>query len=289
MSNSDLDARDLSYVVWDTRAYERGSVLVTEAHRNRIEAISAELEAEWRENKEFYETFAELRNEANTAYEAVLAIQPLASGSIQTESDRWESAVSALEAGDFEGYFEECYDSEKKVDAMKRFMASDLPNRVAEELRSGNPDRAQAYLMGRSPDTGDHLMETYLRVTKSAFALYLLGFDKITADTRVFEVMRPILECMLEKTDQMHPDTAPDNDLRATAPRMDAKPVPVISKSWFHDKLKWNIMEYDAVVGEVFKILAEETDIPPEILPQVAFNVGGDGRFDHKEVFETLE
>lgn len=283
-----MDASTLSYTVWTAEDYDRGSLLVRESHKKRIKSVSAELEAEYAENREFYETFAELRSGAKTNYEAVLAVHPLASGSIQTQTDRWESAIAALKSGDFEEYFEECYDSEKKVDAMNRFMASDLPEKVSQALKAGSPDRAQAYLMGRDPDTGDHLMETYLRTVKSSFALYLLGYDKICADTRIYEVLRPVLECMLEKTDQMHPDTALSNPLRASAPRMDAKAVSVTSQTFIEDKLKWNIEEYDCLISEVFKILEQETDIPPEVLPQVAFNVGGDGRFDHREVLEVL-
>lgn len=263
-----------------------------------LNEVAGGLRSEYQAAQDLYREFSELRNSVDVTAMTVLYTIPAVQGSIKSKTDRWEKALRSLKAGDFEGYYNECYDSEKKLEAFERVTESDIPQRVADLLNDGRVNDAHALLSGRDPDTGKAVMKTYLRVNKASYVLYLLGYDrKMCLDTRIYRSTKPAIESITWPQVVSHPETELDNPYRNATPRMGAKPVPVVShsgdpsydgdKTFFEDKLKWNVLEYDAITGELMSQLAQRAGIPWELVPQVAFNCSGP-RTIHRELMETL-
>lgn len=289
-----IDANALDYVKSENSQYNAPD----------LNSVASELRAEFRANEAQYRRFAEKRENVTLSTLSVRFCIPVVQGSIKSKTDRWEKAISALNAGDFKEYFNRCYDSDKKLRAFRRLSDSDIPERVVEALENGRENDAHALLCGRDPKTGENITETYLRANKASFVLYLLGADrKMCLDTRVYNTVKPALRALLKRqyadgiATKTHPDTELDNPYRSATPRMDARSVPVLShsgdpewdgeKSFLEDKLKWNIGEYDALTGELMSELAQRAGIPWELVPQVAFNANAETT-THEELMDVL-
>lgn len=276
-----MDALALSYIRQDPRIDVKP-----------LADIGSQLEAQYRAHKAQYDDFqgsrSDLQDRQLTGREVRLA-SVFAVASIKTQTAQIDADAGAPVSGDFAGlrdFLRGTRDGRTKWSRVSAWYGSDMPDRVAELLNRGYPadvNDAHALLAGRDPDTGESAGETYMRTCKGAFALYLLGYDRMCVDTRVFRALRPAFGAVLRNKDMTHPETELDNPYRASTPRMDAKPVPVLShsgagdgRSFWEDKLKFNPREYHAVTRHVWLKLAEHADVPVGLIPQLAFNTEGD-------------
>jgi hypothetical protein len=266
-----------------------------------VTEVAETLNDEYRANQAVYDRFSENRENAVVTPANVRRASLWVIGSIKTDTNLVDSGASGLLSGDFskdKAFLEGTTDGELKWDRYGEWFSSQIPDRVAELLESGRVDDAHALLAGRDPDTGEWVGDYYLRANKASLVLYLLGFDKVCMDTRIYRATKPVMWATLDNDAVRHPETELDNPYRNRSPGMDAKHVLVIShsgdddwdgeKSYWEDKLKWNVPQYDALTGHLIDLLAERSDVPRELIPQVAFNTEGNTT-GHETLMERIQ
>lgn len=272
--------------------------------QNVIDTVENELRREYQDNIHQYQSFQGKREPPETVTGRDVRLATLWSvGSIKTDTGLIDSKSSDMVSGDFsvdKDILENSTDGGLKWEKYHEWFAGDVPDRVANLLNDDRLNDAHALLAGRDPDTGAMTEDYYLRACKGAMVLYLLGYDKVCMDTRIYRTLKPVIaEVMAGNQCVAHPDTESQHPYRAKQPRMGAKPVPILShsgdqnweenrKSFWEDKLKWNIPEYDALTQWIIKRLSIRTDIPAPVLPQVAFNALSDDTTTHDAILDRI-
>lgn len=273
----------------------------TEVDEQALEQVAEKLTAEYRAHKARYDRFQALRESAENTGATVRRAALWTVGSIKTDTQLVDDGASEILAGDFgddRAFLLSTEHGSVKWDRYGEWFSSDVPDRVAELLDEGRVDDAHALLSGRDPETGERVGEYYLRACKASLVLYLLGYDRVCLDTRIYRAVKPAIRALFEDDVVTHPETETENPYRASTPRMDAGYTPIYShsgdekftgeKSYWEDKLKWNVIQYDAMTTHLRDRLAEKADVPADLLPQVAFNTQGETTI-HADLMERIQ
>jgi hypothetical protein len=273
--------------------------------RATIEALEAEYKSQEHNHRSGYQNMLELREMlgSDVTPERVRFTHAFLSGSVRTSTTRLESAFRAFVTGDSDlsDFYAETLDSETKLRSAKRFMNSDAPEQIAEALNSGDTRKAFYRWIGRRvvAEPRERIHEEheaatervapeneadyYARATKANFGLWLLGEDRVCIDHRIHQAIRPILEaCMVESP------TRAESNPRNRAERMSGDKRRPTDVDFVHDSLKWHYEEQQAYWEVVKRTVATYTDIPEEIIPQVAFNMNADKSTTHAEALIGL-
>lgn len=278
-----------------------------------VSKVADRVAQEYKDNPGLYDRFEASRPDPDTSeYEGrdvrLAAMWSIAS--IKTDTELVDSEAQNMISGDFgvdKEIMEQTTDGDIKWEKFGEWFTSEIPDDVADLLNKGRVNEAHALLSGRNWMTGEKVGEKYLRATKASMVLYLLGFDRICVDSRVFQAVKPALHGIVENKAYSHPPTETENRFRSTnqngmvSLRQDAKPIPVIShsgdpnwdreKSYFEDKLKWNIDEYHALTTHIVDVIADESGVDRRKVPQVLFNLGrseSQERTRHKGLLERF-
>jgi len=273
-----------------------------------LETVGNDLTSEYRAHKARYDRFQSNRESAEVAGTNVRKVALWVVGSIQTDTELVDENVSQTFSGDFsddKSFLEGTTDGPQKWESYGSWFNSDIPDQVADLLRDDKVDDAHALLAGRDPDTGKAVGDYYLRTNKASLVLYLLGYDRICLDTRIYRALKPAIRATLENDMVTHPESEhpkfgepSPNPYRKRAPDYKrAKSVPVLShngdpdwngeKSYWEDKLKWNPIQYHTLTTYVRDRVGRYTDIPTELIAQVAFNTEG-STTTHETLYDNL-
>lgn len=294
-----------------------------------INGLAGAITSEYRRNSEELDRFEELRGSVEPTAVNVRFLIPVVSGSIKSDTETWEEALSALKSGDVEAYYEACYDSDKKLKAFLKVAQSDIPERVAGMLQQVDDwtdddgshtkfsrrmvNHAHAMLANRDWETGEAILSreyddirgTYLRANKASLVLYLMGYNRMCMDTRNWSTLKKVARAVGTPvyTEGIRgisrPATEGDNPYRSDSVNMGQSEVDYLShsgdpetdgRSFWEDKLKWNIPEYTALTGLLWDELADRTadDVPYGVIPQITFNLSEDYRTTHETVLRFL-
>lgn len=258
-----------------------------------VRATIDALADEYSRNQAAYDNMQELRDMLgdDVTPERVRFTHVFLSGSVRTKTHVLESAFRAFVQGDsdLDEFYSETLDSECKLRSAKRFLNSDAPEQIADALNRGDTRTAFYRWIGRRVVAepaerihGDYEAATervapdneadyYARATKANFGLWLLGEDRVCIDHRIHQAVRPILEaCMVDE-----PARAESNP-RDRAERMSSDKRRPTTVEFPHDSLKWHYAEQSAYWEVVRRTVATYTEIPEELIPQVAFNLNNE-------------
>lgn len=244
-----------------------------------------------------YDAFARKRSQTAVSPRTVRWAMAWTVTTIKTDTSRIDARTEMMtgDFGDLKSFVENSTDGQVKWEKVHTWFNSDVPERVAGLIRSGRIHDAHALLAGRDPETmGPAENLRYLRTCKASLVLYLLGIDRMCIDTRIYRTIKPLLKEITHYARKNHPDT---EGYRKEAPDQNAKRVPVVShsgdretdfsKTFLEDKLKWNPREYVALTDHIVGLIADKSDVPREVVPQVLFNLSGETTF-HEDLYEIL-
>lgn len=273
-----------SDLVWETKPKASEDV------QNRINDLNSEYFGDLGR----YKTLSDRRKRARERFEAGDGLAPnhavrmmemaiiSAVTSIRTGTERWEELTRQYLRGEIspEEFAGKTRDGDVKAEKIRHVFDSDIPARATSELRIHGADgTARKTLSGRNTgDTGD----TYLRVTKASFVLWLLGYDVVCMDHRIHRALAPIIPVVLMDTEAKVRDITEKRQANRTA----YKPTNV---DFWHRELKWSPDVYDVLSGALVDYVEKKTDIPADRVTQVCFNVGGGGdRTTHDSLLKIL-
>jgi hypothetical protein len=255
-----------------------------------VRAVIDALANEYSRNRAAYDNMQRLRETLgeDVTPERVRFTHALLSGSVRTSTTRLESAFRAFVTGDsnLSEFYSKTLDSECKLQSARRFMNSDAPEQIAEALNRGDTRTAFYRWIGRRVVAEprermheDHEAATervapeneadyYARATKANFGLWLLGEDRVCIDHRIHAAVKPILRATM--ADEA---TRAETNPRNRAERMSGDKRKPTQVEFVHDSLKWHYEEQQAFWMVVRRTVETYTDIPGELIPQVAFNM----------------
>lgn len=213
--------------------------------------------------------------------------------SIQTPTQLWESVTEKWLDGQLTTaeYLGRTENGRQKAKCVEKTLSTDLVERAQSELRRNHLTSAVHYLTGGDTDTS-----TYLRGTK-AWMVVRWFYHVPCIDTNVHRAIEPVLRESLDTSPRYH--RSMDQNQIGKAQRHgdgDGKVVPT-SKRWIQERVgRYGEHDEMRTLWEVVDTaVRHETDIPREVVAQVAFNVGGrmnngDGweRTTHIPIYEAL-
>jgi hypothetical protein len=270
---------------------------VGQTHKGHIES----LEAEYDRHKAQYNDFQAKRENSKLTASNVRRCMAWTVLSIKTDTDMLDKRTEELLSGDFSADKQLAYsttDGAVKWEHIHKWLTSDIPERVVNYLENGRIHDAHALLAGRDPETGEQTTTMYLRTCKASLVLYFLGYNRVCMDTRVYRSLTPQIRNLTNPRKVTHPDTEMHNPYRDSSPRMGASKVSVWShsgdpnheegKTYWEDKLKWNPPQYHAMTQYIVSRIAEDSRIPAELVPQVAFNTEGTATW-HSDLMNKIQ
>jgi hypothetical protein len=246
-----------------------------------------------------YEQFEKNRQRAEASATNVRWATAYAVASIKTGTGRVDTNVTGI-AGDFAGLrdmVEDSSDGNVKWSHFHDFFTSDRPEQVAEDLQCGAVMDAHARLCGIDPETGDKSDTTYLRPTKASLVLYLLGYDRMCLDTRIWRsIKQPVVQKLITPQSRTHPATSAQNPFRQQAADVSGPArslwdhsADVDHRTYWEDTLHINPVEYSAVTWYLVERIHNEveTELPAGVIPHALFNLSGPNTF-HTELWDVL-
>jgi len=246
-----------------------------------------------------YEQFEENRQRAEASATNVRWAVTYAVTSIKTGTGRVDSNVAGI-AGDFAGMRDMVQDSSDgttKWDHVHDMFTGERAERVAEDLQNGAVMDAHARLCGINPETGDKNDTTYLRPTKASLVLYLLGYDRMCLDTRIWRtIKKPVVQKLIDPQERTFPATSAQNPYRQQAADVSGPArslwdhsADTDDRTYWEDTLHINPVEYTAVTWYLVERIHNEveTELPAGVIPHALFNLSGPTTF-HAELWEVL-
>jgi hypothetical protein len=246
-----------------------------------------------------YEKFEENRQKAEASATNVRWAVAYAVTSIKTGTGRVDSNVASV-AGDFAGLrdmVQDSSDGHTKWSHVHDMFTGARAERVARDLQNGAVMDAHARLCGIDPETGDKSETTYLRPTKASLVLYLLGFDRMCLDTRIWRTIKqPVIQALIDPQKRTHPDTSATNPYRQQAADVSGPArslwehsADTDDRTYWEDTLHINPIEYTAVTWYLVEQIHEEveTEHPVGVIPHALFNLSGPTTF-HTELWDVL-
>lgn len=269
-----------------TVTYEELSYTIDDPSADYLDIVQ-EMEEEYHEHQERYDEFARTLDSVKVNPTNGRKIALWFVTSIKTSTSWLDGQTSKMVAGNFKTdkeVVEKSRDGRKKWELAHKWWNSDVVPDAIKWMELGMHDDAVAILAGLDPASGKRVRRNYLRVVKGSAVPEFLGFDRWCLDTRRYRAVKPLLKRMLVGAGN-HPDT---EGFRSTGKRQSADLVDRTSQEWFEDKLARNPAEYHAITAKVREVLAEETEVPAEVVPQVLFNTQGPTTF-HDDLLAKLE
>jgi hypothetical protein len=270
-----------------------------------IDKVVTEIEDEYNRESNSADLFNSRRKSVEPTGRNVRLSALWVIGSIKTDTELVDNSDEIF-SGNFsfdKGFLEGTQDGEIKWDRYGEWFPTDIPDRVASHLQDGEINHAHALLSGRDPQTGQNVGDYYLRTNKASLVLYLMGYDRMCVDTRIYKAIKPVMQATIENQVVSHPVTADpviaeSKGLTPNPYREDinkAKKTPVMTHTgdgdvkptfWEH-KLKWNPIEYDALTKHMWGAIAERADVPTGLIPQLLFNLEGETTY-HETLMNKL-
>lgn len=282
-----------------------GKSVITVSNENKAEKPISMMENDFHDGKLQYESELglkirlrqALKGEKGSQFEGqkhdlVSPVYVISVASIQTPTRKWENETQKWLNGEIslKTYLSRTEDGESKYNCVKAAMETDLLERAQSELRRNHLVRAVEFLSGQHHD-----VNTYLRGVK-AWMVVRWFFHVPCIDTNVHTAIKDILVENLDVRPIHHPSMSENAKGQARAKGEGSGKISPVTKKFLQERVG-RYGEHDEIrtLWEIVDTAVRmETDIPKEIVAQVAFNVGGQqnntnwARTTHVPVYEAL-